>query len=93
MTDLDILVEHNPSPAKLDVLGVEGWPLWCREPGTFPWSYARTETCYVLRGRFTVTPKGGEPQTFKRGDLIRFPAGLDCTWEVLDAVEKHYRLD
>ncbi|MFZ0789428.1 MAG: cupin domain-containing protein [Chromatiaceae bacterium] len=93
MTDLEILVEHKPSPAKLEVLGVEGWPIWRREPGTFPWSYAQTETCYVLRGRFTVTPEHGEPQSFKRGDLIRFPAGLNCTWDVQDAVEKHYRLD
>ena len=93
MTDLEILVEHKPSPAKLEVLGVEGWPIWRRGPGTFPWSYAQTETCYVLRGRFTVTPEHGEPQSFKRGDLIRFPAGLNCTWDVQDAVEKHYRLD
>jgi len=93
VTDLEILVEHKPSPAKLEVLGVEGWPIWRRGPGTFPWSYAQTETCYVLRGRFTVTPEHGEPQSFKRGDLIRFPAGLNCTWDVQDAVEKHYRLD
>ena len=93
MTDLEILVEHKPSPAKLEVLGVEGWPIWRREPGTFDWSYAQTETCYVLRGRFTVTPEHGEPQSFKRGDLIRFPAGLSCVWDVQDAVEKHYRLD
>ena len=36
MTDLDILVEHNPSPAKLDVLGVEGWPIWRKDPGHLP---------------------------------------------------------
>ena len=93
MNDLDILVEHKPSPAKLDVLGVEGWPLWRREPATFPWRYTQQETCYVLRGRFLVTPEGGVPQEFRRGDLIRFPAGLACTWEVLEAVEKHYRLE
>ena len=31
-----------------------------------------------------------EPQEFKRGDLIIFPAGLSCTWEILKDVEKHY---
>jgi hypothetical protein len=90
MTDLQILVEHKPSPAKLDVLGVEHWPVWRREPGSFPWSYGQTETCYVVRGRFTVTPEGGEPQSFGRGDLIRFPAGMSCAWEIHEAVEKHY---
>jgi uncharacterized protein len=93
LTDTDILVEHKPSPAKLEVLGVEGWPLWRREPGAFPWRYAKTENCYILRGRFTVTPEGGRPMDFSRGDLIRFPAGLSCTWEIHEAVEKHYRLD
>jgi ethanolamine utilization protein EutQ (cupin superfamily) len=93
LSDTDILVEHRPSPAKLDVLGVEGWPIWRRGPGTFPWSYAQTETCYILRGRFTVTPEGGEPMELGRGDLIRFPVGLSCTWEILEAVEKHYRFD
>jgi uncharacterized cupin superfamily protein len=93
LNDLEILVEHKPSPAKLDVLGVEHWPIWRREPGSFPWSYAQTETCYVVRGRFTVTPEGGEPLSFARGDLIRFPAGLACTWEIHQAVEKHYRFD
>ncbi len=93
MNDLDILCEHKPSPAKLDVLGVEGWPIWRKEPSSFPWRYDQTETCYVLRGRFVVTPDGGAPREFARGDLIVFPAGLVCSWEVLEPVEKHYRLD
>ncbi|MEK7797095.1 MAG: cupin, partial [Pseudomonadota bacterium] len=33
-----ILVEHNPSPAKLDVIGVYDWPIWNKEPSTFPWT-------------------------------------------------------
>ena len=93
MTDLQIHCEHKPSPAKLDVLHVDHWPLWKKEVGSFLRHYDKTETCYVLRGRFVVTPKGGEPLEFRRGDLISFPAGLACTWEILEPVEKHYRLD
>ncbi|MBV5309487.1 cupin domain-containing protein [Chromatium okenii] len=93
MNDLTIRCEHKPSPAKLEVIGIDGWPMWKKEPAQFAWHYDRTETCYVLRGRFTVTPNGGEPETFGRGDLITFPAGLSCTWDVLEAVEKHYRFD
>lgn len=93
MSDLEIRSEHKPSPAKLEVLGVEDWPIWKKEPSSFPWHYDRAETCYVLRGRFRVTPEGGAPQSFARGDMISFPAGLSCTWEVTEAVEKHYRLD
>ena len=92
MSELQILVERKPSPMKLEVLGVYDWPIWRKEVSTFPWSYQRQETCYVLRGRFTVTPDGGEPQTFQRGDLITFPQGMHCIWEIEQDVEKHYDL-
>ncbi len=88
-----IRCEHRPSPAKLAVLGVEHWPVWRKEASVFHWYYDRTETCYVTRGRFRVTPEGGKPQEFHRGDLLSFPAGLSCQWEILEPVEKHYRFD
>jgi hypothetical protein len=46
----------------------------------------------VLRGKFSVTPQGGEPQHFRRGDLIIFPQGLECVWTIEEDVEKHYDL-
>jgi uncharacterized protein len=91
MNDLGIHCEHRPSLAKLEVMGVDDWPVWKKEPSRFPWRYEQSETCYVLRGRFIVHLDDGTPQTFSRGDLIIFPAGLTCTWEILEAVEKHYR--
>ncbi len=90
MNDHRIILERNPSPIKLEVMGVEQWGLWRKEVSTFPWTYNQQETCYILRGRFTVTPDGGEPQEFKRGDLITFPAGMSCTWDILEDVEKYY---
>ncbi len=92
MSSEPIYCEHKPSPAKLDVLGVYDWPIWKKEASTFPWTYGDQETCYILKGRFIVTPDGGEPQEFKRGDLITFPKGMSCTWEILEDVEKHYTL-
>ena len=92
MSEHEILCEQKPSPAKLDVLGVEDWPVWKKEVSEFSWHYDKTETCYVLRGRFVVTPDGGDAHEFKRGDLIVFPAGLSCRWRVLEPVEKHYTL-
>lgn len=86
----EILLERKPSPMKLDVLGVYDWPVWRKEASTFDWEYAQTETCYILRGKFTVTPEGGEPQTFSRGDFITFPQGMKCVWEIHEDVEKHY---
>lgn len=90
MSNEQILLERNPSPAKLDVIGVYDWPIWRKEASTFTWTYDRQERCYILRGRFTVTPDGGKPQEFKRGDFITFPKGMSCTWAISEDVEKHY---
>jgi len=89
---IDITIEHNPSPAKLDVMGVYDWPLWQKEPSEFPWTYEQSETCYFLSGRVTVVPDGGDAVEMGEGDLVSFPVGLSCTWTVHEAVSKHYLL-
>jgi len=85
-----ITIEHNPSPAKLDVMGVYDWPIWTKEVSSFPWQYDKQEKCYLLEGDVIVTPDGGEPVHIQEGDLVTFPAGLSCTWEIREDVEKHY---
>jgi len=85
-----ILIEHNPSSAKLEVMGIFGWPIWTKEASTFPWSYDRTETCYFLEGEVIVTPEGGKPVEMGAGDLVTFPQGMSCTWEIRQDVKKHY---
>jgi len=85
-----ITIEHNPSPAKLDVIGVYDWPIWTKEVSTFPWHYDQQEKCYLLEGDVIVTPDGGEPVHIQEGDFVTFPAGLSCTWEIREDVEKHY---
>ncbi len=37
-----------------------------------------------------VTPEGGETVRVARGDLVTFPAGMSCTWEIRSPVRKHY---
>lgn len=87
-----ITVEHDPSPMKLDVLNVEDWPLWTKEVSTFPWTYESTEICYILEGEAIVTPQEGEPVTLRAHDLVNFSAGLQCTWQVIEPISKHYLL-
>ncbi len=88
-----ILIEHNPSEAKLDVMGIYGWPVWSKEVSNFPWSYDRQETCYILEGEVTVTPDGGEPVEIVAGDLVTFPKGMSCTWDIKEDVKKHYNFE
>jgi uncharacterized protein len=89
----DILVDHNPTPETLDRLKVRTWPIWTKEVSTFPWSYDSAETCLFLDGEVVVTPEGGEPVRVGAGDLVTFPAGMSCTWQVKRPVRKHYKFD
>jgi uncharacterized cupin superfamily protein len=57
----------------------------------FPWTYDSSESCYLLAGQVTVTPTDGrQAATFGKGDFVTFPAGMSCTWDVTEAVQKHY---
>jgi len=85
-----ITIEHNPSPERLQELGVAGWPIWEKEISTFPIDFDETETAYVLEGEIIVTPAGGEPVRIVPGDLVVFPEGLDSQWEVVKPLRKHY---
>ncbi|MBN2192305.1 MAG: cupin domain-containing protein [Polyangiaceae bacterium] len=86
-----VAVKHDPSAAELDALGVRDWPIWEKGVSRFPWSYDEEETCYLLEGDVVVTPDGEEPLAIGKGDLVTFPAGLTCTWEIRVAVRKRYR--
>ena len=90
-TTLHVTVE-KPDAAKLVSLGVDSWPTWSKEVSKFPWSYNSQEIAYILEGEVTLTPKnGGSPVSFGMGDLVTFPAGLSCTWDVKKALRKHYQ--
>ncbi len=86
-----IMVEHNPSQEKLDRLGVSSWAIWTKEISEFPWTYDSQEQFYVLEGHVIVTPDGGEPVEIKVGDFVTCPAGMLCTWQVLEPIRKHYQ--
>ena len=86
-----IKVQHRPSAAVLQELGVFQWPIWTKEVSSFPWTYESEETCFFLEGDVTVTPVGGVSVRMTAGDLVTFPVGMNCTWEIHRAVRKHYR--
>jgi uncharacterized cupin superfamily protein len=87
----EIQIQRNPDARELESLGVASWPVWEKEQSEFPWRYDERETCYLLEGDVTVTPEGGAPVRFGKGDLVTFPAGMACRWKIHQAVRKHYR--
>ena len=85
-----IKIDHNPSQQYLNELGVTSWGIWEKEASIFPWTYDATETCYFISGDVVVTPDGGEPVRMGKGDLVTFPKGMSCTWEIRQDVKKYY---
>lgn len=88
---MPIQKQSNPSPDQLQKLGVKDWPIWTKEASEFPWKYDSTETCYLLEGEVEVTPDGEPPVTIKKGDLVTFPQGMSCRWDIKKEVRKHYQ--
>ncbi len=89
----NITVEHTPPQSRLEALGVSKWPTWRKEVSVFPWHFHEQEIAYILEGECVITPEGGAPVTFGKGDLVTFPAGMKASWEVKQPLHKHYQLD
>ncbi|MFA4981798.1 MAG: cupin domain-containing protein [Candidatus Omnitrophota bacterium] len=77
----------------LNKMGVFSWPIWEKEVSRFDWTYDSVEKCYILEGKVTVTPKGGKPVSFGKGDFVTFPSGMKCVWDIKEAVKKHYSFE
>jgi len=88
-----IIVEHHPSEDQLNLLGVSKWSTWSKEVSTFPWVFHEQEIAYILEGECVITPFGGLPVTFGKGDLVTFSEGMKATWEVKKPLHKHYKLE
>jgi len=86
------IIVEKPSAEKLASLGVSRLPTWSKEVSQFPWRFGTQEIAYILEGEVTVTPDGGVPVSFGAVDLVTFPAGMSCTWQVKKALRKHYQL-
>lgn len=88
-----VKIERNPSQSKLDRLGVSSWPTWSGGPSKIPWTFKDTETMYLLEGKVKIYCDGHDDY-FEIGarDLVQFPKGMIITWDVIEAVKKHYNV-
>ncbi|MBN2716823.1 MAG: cupin domain-containing protein [Deltaproteobacteria bacterium] len=89
----DVKVVRQPLPDEIKKQGILDWGIWTKEVSRFPWTYDATETCYFLEGEVVVTPEGGEPVQIGKGDLVTFPKGMSCTWDIRKPVRKHYSFE
>jgi hypothetical protein len=89
---MSVIKIEKPSSEKLEELNVNSWPIWEKEVSKFDWYYDTDETCYLLKGKVTVTTQDGQSVNFGAGDLVVFPKGLGCIWDIQEPVKKHYKL-
>ena len=82
---------RRPQKEDLKKLGVDKWPTWESEVRKFDWEYDDEETFYVHEGKVKVTTSDGEEVEFGKGDLVTFPKGVRCTWDVKERIRKVYR--
>ena len=66
---------------------IKGWNSWSCEPSTFDWEYDELETAYVFEGEVRVK-SATETTEIKGGQLVQFPKGMKCTWEVIKPIRK-----
>jgi len=80
---------ERPEKAKLDRMGLEKWSPWQCDVSVFNWEYDAEEVCYILEGKVKVKTSSEEVE-INKGDLVTFPRGLKCTWNVLEKINKVY---
>ncbi len=83
------IIKKKPTKEDLERLNVKSWPTWTSDVQKFDWTYSDTETCYFLEGKVVVMTDEGDVE-IEKGDLVQFPKGLSCTWDVKEPVRKHY---
>jgi uncharacterized cupin superfamily protein len=84
---LNIIVR---TPTEEEIKELKTCPVWSSPVKVFPWYYDVKEICLIIEGEVEVTTKEGKIN-FKAGDLVIFPSGLNCEWNVTKAVKKYYK--
>jgi uncharacterized cupin superfamily protein len=63
---------------------------WEATPGTYHATYTAYEFVHMIAGKIIITPDGGTPVTVTAGDAFVVEADFKGTWEIIEAVRKHF---
>ena len=80
---------RNMAGHRVFSLPMKSKPVWTCGVSEFDWHYENEETCLVVEGEVSVG-YGSKSMSFAAGDLVVFPKGLSCVWNVKKPVRKHY---
>ena len=80
----------QPTEEELNVLNIGSWNPWECAESVFDWFYDQEEWCYLFEGKAIVKTEAGDEVEIKKGDLVKFPRALKCTWNISTRVRKVY---
>ena len=89
---MKVLITSPCSASVIIQYGIKSWPIWECKPSKFKWYYDDKEICLIVEGQARITTLNGEIYVIKAGDLVEFPAGLSCEWQIIKSIKKHFRL-
>ena len=78
------------SPCRASVIvqyGIKSWPIWECKQSKYKWHYDDKEICLFIEGEATISTQEGKIYLIKAGDLVEFPAGINCEWEVTKSIK------
>ena len=89
---MKVLIKSPCSASVIIQYGIKNWPIWECEPSNFSWDYAEKEICLIIEGEAKIITEKGESYFVKAGDLVEFPEGLSCQWQISKYIKKHFRI-
>ena len=63
---------------------------WEATPGSYHATYTAYEFVHLIAGKIIITPDGGAPVTVVAGDAFVVEKDFVGTWEIVEAVRKHF---
>ena len=84
-----VLVEGDPSPMKLEIMGAEDWPLLSHAQGSYQHTVNATETSYIVNGSATIVCGNSAPTAVNEGDLLTIMPDTQCVWTITKAIQRH----
>ena len=89
---MKVLIKSPCSASVIIQYGIKNWPTWESEPSNFSWNYSEKEICLIIEGEAKIKTEEGEIYVIKSGDLVEFPMGISCEWQIIRSFKKHFRL-
>lgn len=86
------IIINKPTEEELKIMDIDSWSVWTCEVSNFDWEYPEEEICYIYEGEVTVNTSE-ESVEIKPGDLVTFPKGLKCNWDVKKPIKKVYKFN